>query len=199
MLYIASGVNTAWFFETAQPYWQRFRPIITTDLSLIDFFKSDKSLALTLIAPPTAIDDLTERIQAQYPHDRSVDRCAGCHALMDGIGFGLEGYDARGSFRLHDEGKPECPIEGQGELLGAGEFSGPAELGALLSESGKLSRCLVERVYQLGVGRSPLPEDDAFLRALRSGGGGGAQTRLRELLLDWVSSEGFRTRIVDES
>jgi hypothetical protein len=68
MVYIASGVNTDWFFETAQPYWQRFRPIVTTDLSLIDFFMSDKSLAMTVIAPPAAIDSLTERIQDQYPH-----------------------------------------------------------------------------------------------------------------------------------
>jgi hypothetical protein len=68
MVYIASGVNTDWFFETAQPYWQRFRPIVTTDLSLIDFFKSDKSLALTVIAPPSAIDSLTERVQEQYPN-----------------------------------------------------------------------------------------------------------------------------------
>jgi hypothetical protein len=41
---------------------------VTTDLSLIDFFMSDKSLALTVIAPPAAIDSLTERIQDQYPH-----------------------------------------------------------------------------------------------------------------------------------
>lgn len=68
MVILAPGLDTDWFFETAQPYWQRFRPIVTDDLSLIDLFQSDKSLAATVIAPPQAIAFMTERIEAQYPH-----------------------------------------------------------------------------------------------------------------------------------
>ena len=67
MLYIAPGVNTDWFFDTARPYWQRFRPIVTTDLRLIDFFMSDKSLAMTVIAPPESIDQVTTAIKDRYP------------------------------------------------------------------------------------------------------------------------------------
>jgi hypothetical protein len=133
----------------------------------------------------------------RYETHRSEARCAGCHALMDGIGFGLENYDARGARRESDEGKPECAIAGTGQLPGGGDFSGPAELAALLAESGDLTSCLVQRLYQLGVGREPGPQDMALLEALASRGGGPA-LQLRQLVLDWVSSEGFRIRIVDE-
>jgi hypothetical protein len=65
---LAPGLNTNWFFETAQPYWELFRPIMLTDLSLIDFFFSDKSLALTVIAPPQAVALMTQQIEDRYPH-----------------------------------------------------------------------------------------------------------------------------------
>lgn len=134
----------------------------------------------------------------RYAAHRSEARCAGCHALMDGVGFGLENYDRQGTYRMNDVGKPECAIEGKGELAGVGEFRGPAQLGALLSQSGELTTCLIQRLYQLGVGRSAgLTEDAPMIEALtRSSGGSGLQ--LRQLVAEWVSSEGFRNRIVDE-
>ncbi|HKP61063.1 MAG TPA: DUF1588 domain-containing protein [Polyangiales bacterium] len=147
--------------------------------------------------PPKATAGKNCKID-RYAAHRSEARCAGCHALMDGVGFGLENYDRQGAYRTTDAGKPECLIEGKGELSGVGEFKGPAQLGALLSEGGELTSCLIQRLYQLGVGRSAsLGEDAPMLDALAlSGGGSGLQ--LRKLVLDWVSSEGFRNRIVDE-
>ena len=133
----------------------------------------------------------------RYAAHRTEPRCAGCHVLMDGVGFGLENYDARGGYREADDGKPECTIDGVGELQNVGAFSGPAELAALLAGSGELTSCLIERVYQLGVGRNPGPQDAALLDALASRGGGPA-LQLRQLVLDLVSSEGFRIRTIDE-
>jgi Protein of unknown function (DUF1595)/Protein of unknown function (DUF1585) len=101
------------------------------------------------------------------------------------------------AYRAHDEGKPACTIDGKGELANAGAFRGPAELGTLLVTSGRLTSCLVERLVQFASGRGVQPSDDALLQALASRGGG-AELQLRRLLLDWVSSEGFRTRIIDE-
>ncbi|MBZ0300111.1 MAG: hypothetical protein K8J31_10235, partial [Anaerolineae bacterium] len=68
MIIFGPGVDTSWFFETARPYWELFRPIVTTDLSLMDRFMSDKSLAATVICPPEYIATLTERIKDRYPH-----------------------------------------------------------------------------------------------------------------------------------
>jgi len=133
----------------------------------------------------------------RYVAHRAEPRCAGCHGLMDGIGFGLERYDARGGYRESDDGKPECAIDGMGQLQSGGAFSGPAELASLLAGSGELTSCLIERLYQLGVGRNPGPQDAALLDALATRGGGPV-LQLRQLVLDLVSSEGFRIRTIDE-
>lgn len=68
MVILGPGVDTDWFFDTAQPYWELFRPIVTTHIDLIDFFQSDKSLAATVIAPPQYVDIMTERIKDRYPN-----------------------------------------------------------------------------------------------------------------------------------
>lgn len=134
----------------------------------------------------------------RYEAHRAVASCAGCHKLMDGIGFGLENFDATGSYRAHDPEKPECQIAGAGEIPGIGMFRGPKELGQLLVESGRLETCLVERLYQAGLGRAPRSDDVSILEDLstrfRDSG-----FRLRELVLDWVSSDAFRHRVIDES
>jgi hypothetical protein len=147
--------------------------------------------------PPPATAGKNCKID-RYADHRKEARCAGCHALMDGVGFGLENYDRQGAYRATDDGKPECAIEGKGELAGVGEFRGPAQLGAQLVQSGKLTSCLLQRLYQLGVGRDPRPAEDAPLLSALAQRGGGAGLQLRQLVLDWVSSEGFRQRIVDE-
>jgi hypothetical protein len=68
IIILAPGLNTDWFFETAAAYWNQFRPIVTVDLSLIDYITSDKSLAVTVIAPPDSRVAMTQRIQQQYPN-----------------------------------------------------------------------------------------------------------------------------------
>jgi hypothetical protein len=146
--------------------------------------------------PPPDVSGLNCKADRYQAH-RTEARCAGCHAIMDGIGFGLEHYDARGAYRESDDGKPECTIGGGGDFPGLGTFSGPAELAQLLSQSGELTGCAIQRLYQLGVGRDPLPTDASLIDALAARAGGPAM-QLRQLLLDWVSSEGFRIRSVDE-
>jgi hypothetical protein len=147
--------------------------------------------------PPPATAGKTCKVDRYAAHS-SEARCAGCHALMDGVGFGLENYDRQGAYRTTDVGKPECVIDGKGALTGVGEFRGAAQLSALLSQSGALTSCLIQRLYQLGVGRSPSPTEDAPMLAALERSGGGSGLQMRQLVLDWVSSEGFRNRIVDE-
>jgi hypothetical protein len=68
MVIVAPGLDPTWFFETAQPYWNQFRPIVTTDISLVDLIDHQKSLAVTVISPPDAVIAMTQRIQQQYPN-----------------------------------------------------------------------------------------------------------------------------------
>ncbi|HZO13661.1 MAG TPA: DUF1592 domain-containing protein [Polyangiaceae bacterium] len=92
--------------------------------------------------------------------------CAGCHAAFDPIGRGLDRYDVAGRFRTFEEGKPQCLIDGAGELPGVGPFQGPAELGDRLVASGMLEGCAVQHLYQYALGRRVQGGDDALIAHL---------------------------------
>jgi hypothetical protein len=65
---VAPGLDPRWFFETAQPYWNRYRPIVTTSWEFIERIPSDKSLAVTVIAPPDMTDSMTQAIHKRFPN-----------------------------------------------------------------------------------------------------------------------------------
>lgn len=102
----------------------------------------------------------------RYAEHRDNAACAGCHALMDGIGFGLENYDPLGRYRAHDDGRPDCPIEGEGMVVGAGTFSGPAELGELVLGSGKFEPCIARQTLQYALGHTLEEYDDGMVERM---------------------------------
>ena len=104
----------------------------------------------------------------EVPHDRSSRRktmrelmevhraeplCASCHARMDPLGLALEKYDAVGSWRGLDRGKP---IQTAGRLLTGEEFTDVFSLQQILVEqrSRDVVRCVTEKlmIYALGRG-----------------------------------------------
>jgi hypothetical protein len=109
---------------------------------------------VTADMPPAATADAVCKID-RYKQHRADTACAGCHALTDAIGFGLEQFDIAGRARTHDEGESQCAIAGQGELSGVGSFSGPKELAALLVERELVAPCVVEQFLQFALGRAP--------------------------------------------
>jgi hypothetical protein len=103
--------------------------------------------------PPTGDGDSVCKVDRYAVHD-APSGCAACHAKMDPIGFGLEAFDREGRFREHDEGEPDCPISGEGDLDGVA-FVGPAGLADLLVEGPDLSACAVEQVVRFAMGSRP--------------------------------------------
>jgi hypothetical protein len=129
----------------------------------------------------------------RYAAHRTSSSCAGCHSLTDGIGFGLEQYDIAGRFRTHDDGMPQCSIEGQGEIVGIGSFQGPKELGALLVDHDLVAPCLVKQYVQFALGRKPDATEAGVLDALRSGFAS-SQYDLGQLIEDYIASDAFARR-----
>ncbi len=120
--------------------------------------------------------------------------CAGCHQYIDPIGFGLENYGPDGGYLSVEPDHPECVIEGKGEVVGVGEFSGPAELADLLLGLDSLDTCMVTQLYRFAMGRYRLEDyDEAFIEALLESAGED-EFRFAELVLDMVSSPAFRHR-----
>lgn len=128
----------------------------------------------------------------RYAAHRSQGSCAGCHDLLDPVGFGLENFDQTGLYRATDTGAPECTIAGQGELAGIGKFQGPAGLSDMLIASGTLDQCMVTQLYRFAMGRRETAADAPSLADLTSHLR--AEGRLDQLLLDLVASDWFAYR-----
>jgi hypothetical protein len=96
---------------------------------------------------PVNAGSLREQMEAH----RKNPACANCHAKMDGLGFGLENFDAIGAFRLKDG---EFAIDATGELPGNVKFNGPTELKQiLLGKKEQFTRCLAEKMLTYALGR----------------------------------------------
>jgi hypothetical protein len=132
----------------------------------------------------------------RYAAHRASASCGACHNNLDPIGLGLENYDIGGKYRTHDDGHPECPIAGQGTLPGYGTFSGPAELGKKLLDSGKLEQCFVTQLMRFAVGRDLRDEEQGVVDTL-SGSFKTSQYSLSDLLVGFVASDRFALRQED--
>ncbi|HET6585141.1 MAG TPA: DUF1592 domain-containing protein [Nannocystaceae bacterium] len=132
--------------------------------------------------------------------------CAGCHALMDPVGFGLENYDQLGRYREYEADNPmteadesQCAIEGSGEIVGVGTFHGPAELARLALDNGLLEQCVTTQLVRLSAGHSELDDFDQQFVALLLERIATGDFRFDELVIELVSDEAFRYRREEEA
>jgi hypothetical protein len=113
--------------------------------------------------------------------------CSSCHARTDAVGLSLERFDALGEYRDTDQG---MPIDDGGVLDGQ-TYQGEAGLGAMLRDHPALGPCLIQALYQAGVGHLATSFDrDTFAALVQAFGDGGA--RVRSLLASIAASDGFR-------
>jgi hypothetical protein len=126
---------------------------------------------------------------------RSEPACAGCHRLIDPVGFALESYDAGGRYRESDNG---FPIDDTGTIVetrGGADVTvvGGPGLAAYLAGDSFVHECFVRQWMRFALHRHERPADDCMIAHLtRAFVDSGLDTR--ELLLALVASEGFRHR-----
>jgi hypothetical protein len=102
-----------------------------------------------LEAVQKAKPNATLRQQLEIHRENPV--CASCHKVMDQLGFGLENFDAIGSWREKDSG---LPVDASGELPGGAKFNGPLALAKVLHKRrGEFVRCLAEKMLTFALGR----------------------------------------------
>ena len=89
----------------------------------------------------------------QLEQHRKKPNCAGCHAKIDPLGFGLENFDAIGRWRSTDaNGKP---VDSKATLPGDLTFSTPAELKGILLQADELFlRNISRKLLAYSLGRS---------------------------------------------
>jgi hypothetical protein len=95
--------------------------------------------------------------------------CKGCHESIDGVGFGLEQYDAVGRFTSLDHGKPLTgkavfPQTTDGPQQ---DFVGAKELGQLLAASTQARECFVSQLHAALTDRDSNAAESAALDSAR--------------------------------
>lgn len=117
--------------------------------------------------------------------------CQGCHRAMDGIGFGLEGFDGLGDKRTTENG---LPINDKGLLVVRKRevpFQGAVELAQALRHTEETNECLSRNVVRWAIGRALTPEELPGSQSLTTSIATGDKS-LRSHVLALVQSDFFR-------
>ncbi len=140
----------------------------------------------TNLPPVTEAKPQTNRDRmSEHTTDAS---CAGCHKLMDGVGFGLEKFDAIGAKREQlvlefrskhaeedeEEGKHVAkrtvtlPLNTAAYVAGIpdSDFTSPRQLGAVLAKSAQCQECIVKQYFRFEAGRTDTPVDRPLILAV---------------------------------
>ncbi|HEX8201278.1 MAG TPA: DUF1592 domain-containing protein, partial [Isosphaeraceae bacterium] len=123
-------------------------------------------------------------------HRRNV-ACAGCHQLMDPVGFALENFDAVGRWRTFEDGRP---VDATGGLPDGSRFDGVAGLErALLRRPELFVGTLTEKLLTFALGRGVEPFDAPAVRKIVRDAHA-TDYRVSSLIVGIATSTPFRMR-----
>jgi hypothetical protein len=165
-------------------------------------FVRERILCLPVSPPPPNVNavppdpDPNATTRERFRQHTEQAACSGCHALIDGVGFGFERYDQLGRYRATENG---LDVDESGEVLNStesaldGPFNGAGELAARIAVSPMARDCLATNWYTYTFGRQVQPEDSCSVaqvkeRFAKSGGD------LKELLVALTQTDSFLYR-----
>lgn len=137
--------------------------------------KAVREIALCQSVPPPPADVSFTEFEDNTAHGASTARerlaahatvpsCAGCHKIIDPIGFALENFDGAGEFRTTENGSP---IDPSGEVDGI-HYDDAGGLGQAIYNNPAAVSCVVDRMSARALGRTPTKEEREWLRALKA-------------------------------
>ena len=118
---------------------------------------------------------------------RTEATCAGCHKIMDPVGLSMENFDTIGGFRSTENG---ATIDSSGELDGA-KFPDVIGLGKAVHDNPSATSCIVNRVYQFGVGHKPTKSESAWMTQTLAADFKSSGYKFTNLLKDIATSDTF--------
>ncbi len=117
--------------------------------------------------------------------------CAGCHRLMDPVGFSLENFDAVGRYRINDQ---DSKIDSSGNLPDGVAFTGVDGLKkAVLARPELFVGTVAEKMLIYGLGRGLEPSDGTVVRKIVRDARAG-NFRFSSIVLGIVNSTPFQMR-----
>lgn len=150
--------------------------------------------------PPEAVnsfefdDALTTR--ANFERTESMQTCAGCHRLINPLGYAFESFDAIGQDRRDEDGRPIDPSGVYRGTKGEERFSDVVGLGAILARSAEVQSCVAQRWMRYALGRVEGDQDAGnvarLARSLQDSG-----LNLKALVKSIATSRTFRYRALE--
>ena len=133
----------------------------------------------------------TLSVRERLAEHRSNATCAGCHNLMDPVGFSLENFDATGRWREMEEGKP---VDASGGLPDGSKFTGVSGLEeALLKRPEVFVGTLSEKLLTFALGRGVEYYDGPAIRKIVRDAQG-ADYRFASIMVGITKSTPFTMR-----
>jgi hypothetical protein len=118
-----------------------------------------------VIEPPQL--DPNKTTKEQFEEIGANPTCAGCHSLMNPIGFIFEHYDGVGQWRDQQNGKV---IDATGEVVQTedidGVYDGAIELAGALAGSSQVQECVSSQWFRFAYNRTVTPEDSCSIEQL---------------------------------
>jgi len=134
-------------------------------------------------------------LREQMTRHRANPTCAGCHKIMDPIGFALENFDADASWRTTQGGSAGVPIDVKVKLYDGQEVDGPAGLRtALLRYAPQFERMFIEKTMTYAIGRGLDSSDMPVVRAIARDAARD-HNRFSAIVLGVVRSAQFQMRV----
>jgi hypothetical protein len=120
------------------------------------------------LVPPDNVDtaiefDTTRPAREQIEGATAGPACAGCHQLINPLGFLFENYDGIGGWRTQDG---EYPVDAAAEVLGTdidGEYANATELMLRLGDSPLVAACVARQWMRFALSRPEGPEDETSI------------------------------------
>jgi hypothetical protein len=134
-------------------------------------------------------------LREQMTLHRANPTCAGCHRIMDPIGFALDNFDADGKWRMKQGGDGGTPIDAVVDLYDGQHVEGPVGLRqALLRYSPQFVRMFTEKMMTYALGRGVEYSDMPALRSIVKEAGKD-NNRFSAIVLGIVRSAQFQMRV----
>jgi len=135
------------------------------------------------VPPLKETNDANLTIREQFAAHRENASCAGCHAMIDPLGFALENFDITGRWReTYENGRP---IDASGTLWRKHAFTGVTDFkAAIVGEKDRFAKAFSRHLLRYALARELLPADflkvDEIIASTR-GGNYRLQTLIREV------------------
>ena len=165
-----------------------------------DPLETPEDLEISALSPPTKTKTIKETIDAH----REDASCNICHKKMDPLGIALENFDVMGRWRdqytdvsnyTSNKNKGQrFPVDTRTAHMDGRAFEGPQGLKKILMEDKEtFSRAFIENILSYAMARQLTYSDRKNINQLYERSAN-ANFRLRDILLEIVSSDGFTRR-----